>query len=119
MTRNPNRMQEAVDLLQSKFAVNAGVVVSYSRGAVVLTGITATVGRTPFEVSDGQVMLGYESRDYMILKADIDPWIPHNGDLVTEANGRVYEVAMPKPMNVYESMGPDGTVFKIHTKGPR
>jgi len=123
MTRNPNRMQEAVDRLMGKFQKSAAVIVSYSRGAMIITGILATVGRTPFDVVQGDVMIAHESRDYMIARADLvsggTPMIPMNGDRITEADGRIYEVSIPKPYNVYESMGPDSTVFKIHTIGPK
>jgi hypothetical protein len=121
MARNPNRMQEATDRLMGKFQQTAGVVVTYTKGSLVLSNVTATVGRTPFDVSDGQVMTAYESRDYLIKKSDLMYLglhiTPENGDRITEASGRVYEVGMPdKSMNVFESIGPDGTVFKIHTK---
>ncbi len=114
--RNPNRMQEAVDHLKSRFDSHASMVVSYSRGSTVLADIPATTGRTPFNVEEAGVLVAYESRDYMISAADLEGLIPASGDLITEANGNVYVVAVPKPFNVYESIGPDGTVFKIHTK---
>jgi hypothetical protein len=119
MARNPNRMQEAVDTLMSKFVQAAAVVITYTHGATVITGLSATVGRTPFEISDGAVMIAYESRDYLIAKADLvyagAQLTPASGDRITDG-GRVYEVSIPKPLNVFESIGPDGTVFKIHTK---
>jgi hypothetical protein len=123
MTRNPNRMQEAVDRLMATFKVNAAVVISYARGATAVAGISAAVGRTPFEVVQGEAMIVHESRDYMIDTDDLIvagvQWYPASGDLITEADGRIYEVSVPRPYNVYESMGPDGTVFKVHTIGPK
>jgi hypothetical protein len=121
MSRNPNRMQEATDRLMEKFQQTAAVVISYTNGSTVITGIEATVGRTPFEVMDGAVLIAYESRDYLITKADLvsggTQLTPASGDKITEADGRVYVVSVPKPNYVYESVGPAGTVFKIHTKG--
>ena len=108
MSRNPNRMQEATDRLMGQFQQAASVPVTYTQGTTIITGIKATVGRTPFEVLDGQVAITFESRDYLIAKSDLMGLIPQNGDAITEANGRRYEVLMPKPLNVYESIGPDG-----------
>ena len=123
MTRNPNRMQEATDRLMSRFNLCASVMISYNRGGIVIDWIMATVGRTPFDVVDGPVMIAHESRDYIIAKADLvtadgEQLTPASGDRITEADGRVYEVSVPKPFNVYESMGPGGSVFKLHTIGP-
>lgn len=123
MARNPNRMQEAVDILMGRFQQSASVVVTYSDGSVTIPGISATVGRTRFEVEAGGVMIAHESRDYLIAQADLVSagvqMIPRSGAHITEADGRVYEVAIPKPYNVYESIGPASTVFKIHTIGPK
>lgn len=111
-------MQEATDRLMARFQGNAAIVVSYARGATTISGISATAGRTPFQLSDGNVVIAYESRDYIINSSDIASLgNPASGDIVTEANGRTYEVSIPKPLAVYESIGPAGTVFKIHTKG--
>lgn len=123
-TRNANRMQEAVETVMARFKDYAGVTITYVNGNQQIAGIVATVGRTPFEVLDGPVMVAHESRDYLIDKADLvtdegEQWIPVGGHRIVEADGRVYEVAMPKPFNVYESIGPTGTVLKIHTIGPK
>ena len=116
-------MQEAADRLLATFQQNAAVIVSYTRGGSTLVGINATVGRTPFEVVEGSVMITRESRDYIIARTDLaidgDMFAPASGDRITEADGRVYEVAAPRGFNVYESIGPDGTVLKIHTVGPK
>lgn len=117
MARIANRMQEATNRLMSRLLGYASVTITYSRGANSITNITATVGRTPYDVVQGEVMIAHESRDYMIDKCAIAPWIPANGDRITEEDGRVYEVSMPKPFNVYESIGPEGLVLKIHTIG--
>ena len=120
MSRNPNRMQEATDRLMSRFKLAAAVTVTYMRGSTVITGLVATVGRTPFDISDGQVIIAYESRDYLIAKADLvdadaHQVTPASGYIITDG-GRDYEFSIPKPMNVFESIGPNGSVFKIHTK---
>ena len=121
MTRNANRMQEAVDLLMADFQDNAATIVTYSRGAATISGISVTVGRTPYEVMEGEMLVAYESRDYFVKKADLVAsgveLIPAAGDRITEANGHIYEVMVPKPFNVYECIGADNSVLKIHTKG--
>jgi hypothetical protein len=118
-----NRMQDAVDVLMETFQGFCGIVITYSRGSTELAGIEATVGRTPYEVVIDDVMISHESRDYFINKSDLisggTQWKPQSGDRITEVDGRIYEVSMPKHMNVYESMGPEGRVFKIHTIGPK
>ena len=123
MSRNPNRMQEAVDTLMDKFTQAASIVVTYVQGATTITGLSATVGRTPFEIEEGGVLTSYESRDYIVAAGDFiddttgQPVVPASGCLITETvSGTVYTVTAPKPMNVYESIGPDGSVLKIHTK---
>jgi hypothetical protein len=119
--RDPNRMNEAVTKLAGVFADNAGMTITYAQGNVSVT-LTATVGRTPFQVLDGEVMIAYESRDFIVQAADFvnsqgTPIVPASGDTVTDVSGKVYVVAAPKPLNVYESIGQDGTVLSIHTKG--
>lgn len=120
MTRNANRMQEAVDHLMARFGQAASVTISYTRGDMTIVGLAATVGRTPFEVMDGDVLTAYESRDYLIAKDDLASGglqlVPESGDLIADADGRVYVVSVPKPMHVYESIGPFSSVYKIHTK---
>jgi hypothetical protein len=116
-------MQGAVDTLMSRFKLCAAVIVEYADGGISIKGIPATVGRRLFDVVDGPVMIAHESRTYFIEKvylvtADGEQLIPRSGVRITEADGRVYEVSVPKPFNVYESMGPGGSVFKIHTIGP-
>lgn len=123
MARNPNRMQEATDRLMGRMQQSASVLVTYCDGATTIPNIMATVGRTPFMVESGGVMIAHESRDYLIAKAVLviggNQLIPRNGCRIREPDGRVYEVSVPKPYNVYESIGPAGTVFKIHTVGPQ
>ena len=120
MARNANRMQEAVDRLAGTFASIAAVTVTYARGNYTVT-LTATVGRTPYQIEDGGVLTAYESRDYIVKAEDLvlngAVTLPQSADTVTEADGGIFEVSVPKGLNVFESIGPDSTVLKIHTKG--
>jgi hypothetical protein len=117
-TRNPNRMQEAVDLLLEKFQDNAAVSITYVRGENTLaTGIRATVGRTPYEVIEGVIVTAVETRDYLLAKVDIGTE-PIGGDIIIEEeSGQKYQVSVPKPNYVYEAIGPNGNVYRIHTVG--
>ena len=115
-------MQEATDRLMCVFQEHASVTVSYQQGGITISNVLATVGRTPFDVVDGEVMLAHESRDYIIKKSDLFVGgvqiTPASGDRITEEDGRIYEVSIPKPFFVLENIGPAGSVFKIHTMGP-
>jgi hypothetical protein len=106
-----------------RFQNFAAVTISYVRGDTQIDGISATVGRTPYDVVEGDVMVSHESRDYIVNRADLvdgaTQLIPINGDRIIEADGRIYEVSMPKRFNIFESMGPDGKVLKIHTIGKK
>jgi len=117
-----NRMQEATDRLMCVFQKHAAVLVSYQQGGITIPNVLATVGRTPFDVVDGEVMLAHESRDYIIKKSDLFvsgvQITPASGDRITEEDGRIYEVSIPKPFFVLENIGPAGSVFKVYTVGP-
>ena len=58
MTRNPNRMQEAVTTLMNRFQTSASVLVTYTQGATVLSGIAATESRWLYETIEGGVVVG-------------------------------------------------------------
>ena len=116
-------MQEAVDKLSGTFAAHASILIGYANGAKTVASIAATVGRTPFDIEEGGVLIAYESRDYIVnalLFVDDTtglPVLPASGGIITEmATGKTYMVSAPKPNNVYESIGPLGSVLKIHTK---
>ena len=120
--RPANWMTGAVDQLLAAFGATARTTITYQRGNLTVAGISATVGAQSYEVFDGQVMIAYESRDYILKTADLVcqgvAIKPASGDRIIEEGGAVYEVAMPKPLNVYETKGPTGSALKIHTKGP-
>jgi hypothetical protein len=114
MARNPNRMQEAVAKLAGAFKASASVLVSYTQDAEVITGVSATEFRTPYEILDGGVVMTYESHDFAIMVADLPGITPKSGDKITDANGRNFIVSMPGKMNVYEIF--QGIEYKIHSK---
>ena len=120
--RPRNRMVEAVSLLADVFVGNAAITITYMQGDKTVAGIQATVGTQTYEVLDGDVMISYESREYILRTADLvsggQAVVPRGGDRITEDNGKVYEVSVPKPLHVFQSIGPTGAVLKIRTKGP-
>jgi len=111
-----------VTKLAGAFAAHASVVISYTRGEDTTADLNATIGRTPFEVVEGEVMSVFESRDFILSAASLivggSVVLPQAGDVITEAGGTQYMVSAPKPFNCYERFGPAGSVLKIHTKGP-
>ena len=119
MTCNPNRMQEAADVLMEQFQQFASVAIVYSRGSTRLPSIQATPGRTFYDVEMGGVLVAVETRDYTMAAVDLGGLTPASGDRITEEDGTVYEVSCPKGFNVFERMGPNRTIFKIHTIGPK
>ena len=112
-------MQEAADVLMETFQQHTSVVIAYSAGAQVLPSIRATPGRTYFEVEQGGVMVAVETRSYVLAAADLGGLVPASGHRITEEDGTVYEVACPRGFNVFERMGPNRTMLKIHTIGPK
>ena len=117
-------MQIAADKLIGDFQDYAAVTVTITRGSsITIEDVTATVGRTPYDIIDGDAMISMETRDYFIEKTDYvngsTQLYPQQGDRITEDDGRIYEVSCPKGDNVYEALGPDGGIFKIHTVGKK
>ena len=86
----PNRMQRAVQRSLRTIRVAAGVQVTLCRGRIRVDGVTAGVGRTRFEVTNGEgILLQSESRDYLIDAEDyarLDPQNPEpkRGDYIEE-----------------------------------
>jgi hypothetical protein len=107
-------MQEAVTKLTNAFNACASITVTYAQGFTTLTGISATQGRTPYEILDGGVVVPYESHDFIIAVADLAGLTPKSNDTITDSSDRRFIVSMPGKMNVYESFA--GIAYKIHTK---
>ena len=116
-------MQEATDRVAARFATHASLLVDYVNGPRRVTGVPATVGRTPYEMEEGGVLISRELRDYIFAtSAFIDDdtgqaIVPENGGIITERDSeKVYTVSAPKGLNIYETIGPSGSVLKVHTK---
>lgn len=97
--------------------------VTYVRGADSVT-LPATIGRTEFEIDDGQGLLQkYESRDFLVQTADLvldgSATLPERGDLVRETQGAttyVYEVLAPGQERAWRYSDPYRQALRIHTK---
>ena len=98
-------------------------MVAYARGPQSVD-LSATVGKTVFEVDDGYgVLVRHESRDFLVLAADLviggEPILPQRGDRVREVQGSTtfgYEVTAPGKEPAWRYSDPYRTTLRIHTK---
>ena len=116
-------LERASAWLDDQRTRHASRVVSYVRGSRTLD-VSATIGRTMFEVDDGcGVLVQHESRDFLILAADFvlddQPILPQRGDQVREAQGNttfVYEVMAPGNGPCWRYSDAFRRTFRVHTK---
>ena len=67
----PNLLQQASDWLENQRTRHAASTVEYVHGSQSAE-VSATVGKTTFEVDDGYgVLVRHESRDFLVLAADL------------------------------------------------
>lgn len=117
-----DRMREGMARLASRLEGRASSVVTYSRGAHSVA-CSATIGRTRMLLSDGLggSRVEHSDRDYLIQSAalilDGSAVEPEPGDLVTDADGVIYEVlAYGGTEPAYLPSDVYGIVYRIHTK---
>ena len=116
-------LQQASDWLETKRTQYATRAVCYVRGGQSVD-VSATVGKTTFEVDDGYgVLVRHESRDYLVLAADLKfgetPTLPQRGDLVRETQGGqvfIYEVTAPGNEPCWRYSDPYRKTLRIHSK---
>ena len=116
-------LQKGSDWLEEKRTRHATETVCYVRGGQSVE-LSATVGKTTFEVDDGcGVLVRHESRDYLVLAADLKfddaPTLPQRGDRVRETQGGtvfVYEVTAPGNEPCWRYSDPYRKTLRIHTK---
>lgn len=117
-------LRDAMVWLEGQRTEHMSRTVTYQRG-VASVELSATIGRTPFEVDRGDGMsIQIESRDYIVNTADLilsgSETLPLPGDRILEIDGDkqfTYEVAPPlgsEPAYRYT----DGyrISLRIHTK---
>ncbi|MCL2645615.1 MAG: hypothetical protein FWD61_01255 [Phycisphaerales bacterium] len=89
--------------------------------------VPATIGTTVFQIDDGGgALLRIESRDYLILAADLmiggTPIVPRRGDRIRETSGTgggqvfVYEVVGPGDEPCWRWSDAYRQTLRIHTK---
>lgn len=92
--------------------------VTYQRGAETVE-LAATVGQTVFRIDKGYgVQEHYESRDYLVLAADLT-FLPKAGDRIRETDGGkvfIYEVMAPGNEPAWRYSDPYRKALRIHTK---
>ena len=116
-------LQRGSDWLEEKRTQHASRFIAYVRGAQSVE-LSATVGRTTFEVDDGYgVLVRHESRDFLLLAADLvldaGQTLPQRGDRIREMQGPqvvVYEVTAPGSEPCWRYSDPYRKTLRIHTK---
>jgi hypothetical protein len=110
----------ASDWLESQRTRFATRLVIYQRGDQQ-ADVAATVGKTVFDLDDGAgaVVIREESRDYLILTADLPFGLPERGDRIGEAQGGqtfIYEVVGPGHEPCWRYSDPNRKTVRVHTK---
>lgn len=108
-------LQRASDWLEDQRRRHLSHMVTYRRGASS-SQVAATVGRTVFALDDGaEAVLRVESRDYLILAADLAVSTPQAGDQIVD-QAVVYEVASFGSEPAWRYSDPYRKTLRIHTK---
>lgn len=109
----------ASDWLEYQRTRHVTRLVTYQRGSELLT-LAATIGKTVFDLDDGSgAVVREESRDYLILAADLTLGLPERGDRISEQqNGQtfVYEVVGPGHEPCWRYSDPNRRTVRVHTK---
>lgn len=116
-------LQRGSDWLQDQRHNHATRTVTYERG-VDTVDLSATIGRTIFEIDNGHGLLErIESRDYLVLAVDLvlsgSPVLPQRGDRIRETQAGttyVYEVMAPGKEPHWRWSDPYRKTLRIHTK---
>ena len=116
-------LETGSDWLQDQRTKHMSRQVVYQRGSESVS-LAATIGRTVFEIDDGQGLLErYESRDFLVLADDLvlagSKTLPKSGDRIRETQGSdvfVYEVMAPGGEPVWRYSDPYRKTLRIHTK---
>jgi hypothetical protein len=116
-------LERASAWLDDQRTRHASRVVTNVRGSRTFD-VSATIGRTTFEVDDGYgVLVQHESRDFLILAADLvldgQAILPQRGDRIQEVQGSstfVYEVTAPGNGPCWRYSDPYRKTLRIHSK---
>ena len=115
-------LQQASSWLEDQRTRHATRQVTYRRGASQAI-VSATVGKTIFRIEGDGILERIESRDYLILTADLvlddQQTLPERGDRIRETEGSktfVYEVMAPGKEPHWRYSDPYRKTLRIHTK---
>ena len=109
--------------LGQQMLASAAQTVTFARGTVTVD-ISATIGRTEYEVDGGTgVLVRIQSRDYLVAADDLildgELIFPARGDKITEHVGTtdyVYVVAAMPGQSHYQWADHARAILRIHTK---
>jgi len=116
-------LQKGSDWLEEKRTQHASRVISYVRGAQSVD-LSATIGKTTFEVDDGYgVLVRHESRDFLVLATDLildtQQTLPQRSDRIRETQGDqvfIYEVTAPGNEPCWRYSDPYRKTLRVHSK---
>jgi hypothetical protein len=116
-------LQQASGWLEEKRTAYASHVVTYVRGDKSVA-LSATVGKTTFEIDDGYgVLVRHESRDFLILVDELildgKKSLPERGDRIGELQGGktvIYEITAPGREPCWRYSDPWRMTLRIHTQ---
>jgi hypothetical protein len=116
-------LRKSSDWLEDQRTRHATSTVQYVRGSRSVE-VSATIGKTTFEVDDGYgVLVCHQSRDFLILAADLvldgTMAIPQRGDRIQETQSGttfVYEVSAPGKEPCWRYSDAFRKTLRIHTK---
>lgn len=109
--------------LEQQRSKHLASMVTYRRGESTVD-VAATIGKTAFEIDDGQgVIQRIESRDFLVLAADLVldsvTTLPQRGDVIEEPAGNItllYEVMAPGNEPCWRYSDAYRQSLRIHTK---
>ena len=118
-----NLLEKSSNWLEQQRTRHAASTVKYVRGGQSAE-VSASIGKTTFEVDDGYgVLVRHESRDFLLLAADLaldrQPVLPERGDRILETQGNqvfVYEVTAPGKEPCWRYSDAFRKTLRIHTK---
>jgi hypothetical protein len=118
-----NLLRQSSEWLENQRTRHAASQVEYLRGSRSVD-ISATIGKTTFEIDDGYGMLvRHESRDFLVLATDLvladQSTLPQRGDRIREPQGQqvfVYEVTAPGKEPCWRYSDSFRKTLRIHTQ---
>ncbi len=119
----PDLLKAASAWLEQQRTQHLTELVTYRRAAETVS-VSATIGKTMFEIDDGHgVVQRTESRDFLILADDLvlssSVVLPERGDIIEESAGAIslqYEVTAPANEPCWRYSDPYRQTLRIHTK---